>query len=211
MNKITSLNKVAVRSNRNKIKKFESEKGIVIHHDLRNLLLNYNMAKPQLTYYCKNGISFNIDYFFGFSSTEYTDFLCNCKNYRTRIPAEMLPLACVNGSDLLCIDNKSGCIYYWFHETDDWGLEGNRKMPVKVSENIASLLELLSAPKQPTKEEMEQAKKLCKAVYMSPKGLELLNEDRKKNGLPVLELAELNMERIKKGLPPITMNISETL
>ncbi len=211
MNKIISLNEITTDLNGVKVKKFESENGIVIHSDLRNVLLNYNVAKPQLTCYHKNDISFNIDYFFGFSTIEYTDFLCNYRNYRTRIPAEMLPLACVNGSDLLCIENKSGCIYYWFHETDDWGLEGNRKMPVKVSENIMSLLEQLSILQQPTKKEIEQAKKLCKAVYMSPKGLELLNEDRKKNGLPVLELAELNMERIKKGLPPITMDISETL
>lgn len=54
MNKITSLNKVTGRSNRSKIKKFESENGIVIHHDLRNVLLNYDTNKPQLTYYCKN-------------------------------------------------------------------------------------------------------------------------------------------------------------
>ena len=190
MNKLESLNEITQGLNEEKLSRFEKKYGNLVFSNFREILLKYNVVKPRLTYFKNRAIEFNLNYLLGFSEKKYEDFLDYYKSYITRIPNDMLVIGSVDGGDLLCMDNKSGEIYYWFHEANDWGLEGNKEYPTRVSSSLNSFLDSLIASELPTKEELERAQKEGKRVSISSIGLELLNKDRAKRGLPPLTMEE---------------------
>jgi hypothetical protein len=191
MNKLNSLYKVNESSNLMKIREFELSTNVIIHPDFKEILVNYNVAKPTYTYYNKHKLAFNLNFLLGFSEKEFEDLRSVYSIYLTRMPANMLPIGNVDAGDLLCIDNLDGTIYYWFHEEDDWGLTGNKKYPTKVGENLFNFLDTLSQVSDfPTKEEIENAKKEGGRISITPLGLELLNKDRVKRGLQPLTIEE---------------------
>ena len=75
----------------------------------------------------KKKLNFNLAYLLGFSNKEFENFKSVYTIYLKRMPENMLPIGIIDGGDLLCMDNKTGEVYYWFHEEDDWGFEGNKK------------------------------------------------------------------------------------
>jgi len=83
----------------------------------------------------------------------------------------------------------TGKVYYWFHEENDWGLEGNNKYPTLVSENLNDFIEKLTPTPLPTKEEIKRAIASGK-VTITPKYVELRNAMRAKEGLPPLTFEE---------------------
>lgn len=192
MNNIESLNIVDELSNEKKVNLFETEYGKKIHQSFREILVKYNVAKPRLTYYKDkiSSIEFNLNYLFGFSEKEYQDFSSCYEIYLERIPDSMLAIGSVDGGDLLCMDNDSGEIYYWFHEEHDWGLEGNHQYPIKVSSSLENYLDMLVVSELPTKEEIEIAKKEGRRISITPIGLDLLNKDRATRGLAPLTMEE---------------------
>ena len=99
------------------------------------------------------------------------------------------PIAIVDGGDLLCMHKNTGCIYYWFHEEDDWGLEGNQKYPAQVGTDLNSFIDNLTTSPQPTQEEIRQVMKHG-SVTITPKAVELkkiTNEKQKDFHLSVLK------------------------
>ena len=100
-----------------------------------------------------------------------------------------MPIASVDGGDWLCINKITGKVYYWFHEENDWGLEGNNKYPTLVSENLNDFIEKLTPTPLPTKEEIKRAIASGK-VTITPKSVELKNAMRAKEGLPPLTFEE---------------------
>ena len=87
---------------------------------------------------------------------------------------------------------KSGnAIYFWDHELNDWGLEGYELWPVKVGENLKSFIKELSDENLPSDAEIALAKKDGKVTFVSPIGLQLLNKEREKSGLPPLSMKEV--------------------
>lgn len=192
MNKLESINSVNIILNEQRLTTFQKVYGSLVHDDFREILINYNVAKPKLTYFKdKNlNVEFNLNCLLGFSEKEFQDFPSCYKIYLTRIPDEMLAIGSVDGGDLLCMHNESGEIYYWFHEENDWGIDGNHKYPIKVSSSLNDYLDLLVASELPTEEEIERAKKEGKRISITPIGLELLNKDRATRGLAPLTMKE---------------------
>jgi len=101
----------------------------------------------------------------------------------------LMPIASVDGGDWLCINKITGKVYYWFHEENDWGLEGNNKYPTLVSENLNDFIAKLTPTPLPTKEEIKRAIASGK-VTITPKYVELRNAMRAKEGLPPLTFEE---------------------
>lgn len=159
MNRLESLNNVDKALNEERVNLFEQDYKHPVYSNFKEVLLNYNVAKPKFTYFKNQSIEFNLNYLLGFSDNGHQDFLQYYKSYLTRIPNNMLAIGSVDGGDLLCMDNDSGEIYYWCHEENDWGLEGNAKYPTKVGSSLNNYIESLIATDAPTKEELDRAKK----------------------------------------------------
>lgn len=191
MNTLESLNTIDLEKNKDNLLSVQKKFGFNIPSSFSNLLTEYCVAKPKLTSFKKNNIKFDINYFFGFSEKSYQDFVWNYNTYLGRMPQEFFPIASANGGDLLCMDKQNENIFYWFHEKDDWGLEGNKERPVKVAENLNDFIEFLIEPESPTELEIELAKKQAKATKTTPIALKFKNEARAKKGLPPLKMEDL--------------------
>lgn len=172
-----------------KVNKLTKVIGVEILPDLKDFILENNVCIPRLKHYKDKGTEFSIDYFLGFSTQKDKDIFSIINVYRGRIPDELFPIAIVDGGDLLCMHKGTGNIYYWFHEEDDWGLEGNRKWPTLVGSDLNSFIEKLSATLLPTQEEIFQVMKHGR-VTITPKSVELRNNQRKIQGLPPLSYEE---------------------
>ncbi|CCX71995.1 MAG: SMI1/KNR4 family protein [Christensenellales bacterium] len=64
----------------------------------------------------------SVNYFFGTTLEEYSNFADVLETYRTRMPNLCIPIADAEGGNLLCMSlNKSGYgnILWWDHETMD--------------------------------------------------------------------------------------------
>ncbi|RLJ79520.1 hypothetical protein [Pedobacter alluvionis] len=77
------------------------------------------------------------------------------------------------------MNKKSGEVYYWFHETDDWGLKGVDKWPCKIAESIEEFTNQLILPELPSPQEVEIAKKNSR-VKITPISVKTKNEQREK-------------------------------
>lgn len=187
MNKIESINPVSKLENVEKLKEFE------IHHfqipaSFRDYLINYNVAKPRKSYY-KKDIEFNLNYLLGFSQHSYEDFIDTIKTYTNRIDENLFPIGSIDGGDLLCMDKKTEQIFYWNHEINDKGLEGNEEKATKIADTINEFLESLILSSEPTEYEIQKAIENA-VVTTTPKGVEIRNEQRKKKGLRPLTIEE---------------------
>jgi hypothetical protein len=167
MNILKSINKRERAENLKKFEQFQGELDFEINRDIKEILIDYNVAKPLKTFYKKENVEFNLDYLFGFSKKDHEDFVHNHKTYLQRMLQEMYPIGTIDGGDLLCINKITGEVYYWFHEEDVWSLAGNKKYPTKVGNNLNELLESLIEPARPTEEEIERAKREGKTLLTS--------------------------------------------
>jgi hypothetical protein len=167
MNILKSINKVEREENLKKFEQFQSKLYFEINQNIKEILINYNVAEPLRTFYKKEKVEFNLNYLFGFSEKDYEDFINNYETYLQRMPKEIYTIGNIDGSDLLCINKITGEVYYWFHEEDDWGLEDNKKYPTKIGNNLNELLESLIESVEPTKEEIERAKREGKTLHTS--------------------------------------------
>ena len=152
-------------------------------------ILTNNVCMSRLNHYKKKSVEFSIDYFLGFSSKKNYDIIHTIGVYEGRMPNELFPIAIVDGGDLLCMHKSTGNIYYWFHEEDDWGLEGNQKYPAQVGTDLNSFIDNLTTSPQPTQEEIRQVMKHG-SVTITPKYVEYRNNERKAEGLPPLSFEE---------------------
>jgi len=156
---------------------------------------NYKVADLSGKSYNKDGVDFTIKYFLGFSSDRYKDLNYYQETFIGRIPDELFVIAAVDdGSNLLLMEKSGSNIYFWDHEMNDWGLEGNELWPIKVGKNLKSFIEELGNDSLPSDAEIALAKKEGKVTFVSPIGLQLLNDERAKSGLP-----PLSMEEVLKG------------
>lgn len=187
MNKIESINPVSKLENLEKLKEFEI-RHFQIPASFRDYLINYNVAKPRKSYY-KKDIEFNLNYLLGFSQHSYEDFIDTIKTYTNRIDKNLFPIGSIDGGDLLCIDKKTEQIFYWNHEINDKGLEGNEEKATKIADTINEFLESLILSSEPTEYEIQKAIENA-VVTTTPKGVEIRNEQRKKKGLRPLTIEE---------------------
>lgn len=189
MNKLTSVYTVNKRDNLLELEKLQARLDFKIENVVRHILVDFNVAKPLYTYYDKDGITFNLDYLFGFSVNDYDDFETNYEAYINRMPKTFYPIGSVDGGDLLCADKHNSGIFYWFHETDDWGINLNTKEPTKVGEDLNNFLNMLVASKIPSSSELENARSQSK-ITITPISVKIRNEQRMKAGLEPLTMEE---------------------
>jgi preprotein translocase subunit Sss1 len=190
MNILKSINPINRSENKGTFENIQNSLDFIINESFKNILLNYNVVKPLKTYYKNNGIEFNLNYFFGFSEKYYEDFMYNYKIYLGRMPEELYPIGSADGGNLVCINKETDEIYFWFHEEDDWGMEGIKKHPNKIARNINECLKYFIMAEKPTKEEIDRAKREGGRISITLIGLELLNNDRMKRGLKPLSMGE---------------------
>ena len=192
MNKITSSNKIEKQQLISGIKSFQESAGFVIPEDFKIFLAENNVGVPSYKSYNRNGIDFTIQYFLGFSGDRYQDLNYYHETFMGRIPDELFVIAAVDdGNNLLLMEKSGNAIYFWDHELNDWGLEGNELWPMKVGENLKSFIEELGNDNLPSDAEIALAKKDGKVTFVSPIGLQLLNKEREKSGLPPLSMKEV--------------------
>lgn len=189
MNKIITLVQLEKSIVEEKISDFEIKYHFQLPAGFKELILNYNACKPSKTFYKKNKIQFNLNYFFGISEDQNLSLSENYETYAERMPEELFPIASVDGGDLLCMNKNSEEVFYWFHEEDDWGLEGIDKWPAKVADNIEEYINELILPELPSQQEIEIAIKNSK-VKITPISVKIKNEQREKQGLPPLSFEE---------------------
>ena len=103
-----------------KIKVLEQAINTVLPASLKALLMQYNVCKPHRNHYKNKKTEFTINKFLGFSANRYDDISTTYDTFIGRMPEELLPIASVDGGDLLCMNKETGYVYYWFHEEDDW-------------------------------------------------------------------------------------------
>ncbi|MDT9500082.1 SMI1/KNR4 family protein [Capnocytophaga canimorsus] len=187
MNSVKSIYPVSKSENLEKLTAFE-QAYFNIPNDFREYLISYNVAKPRKTYY-KGRVEFDLNYLFGFSKNAYEDFLETIKTYTNRTDKNLFPIGSVDGGDLLCMDKNTQEIYYWNHEINDQGLEGNNTPATKISANLDEFLESLTISSEPTEYEIKRAIQNA-VVTTTPKGVEIRNEQRKKKGLRPLTIEE---------------------
>ena len=189
MNVIHVLEPLASNAMAKKINELEHTLGTVLPSHFKDFLMQNNVCKPHKNHYKDKETEFTINYFLGFSENKNDDIIATYNDYEGRIPEELIPIANVDGGDWLCINKITGKVYYWFHEENDWGLEGNDKYPTLVSENLNDFIEKLTPTPLPTKEEIKRAIASGK-VTITPKSVELKNAMRAKEGLPPLTFEE---------------------
>lgn len=189
MNKLNTLEPLSYGIIGIKINEFEDSVGFKLPLTLSTLLEKYNVFRPHRNFYKASKIEFTINCFLGFSTDKYRDLLSVYRIYEDRMPQEIFPIANVDGGDLLCMHKETSAIYYWFHEEDDWGIEGVSKWPTLINTNLVKFIEELGFPDSPTQEEIEQAKKYSR-VTITPKSVEIRNLQRVQKGLPPLTLEE---------------------
>ena len=153
---------------------------------------NYKVADLSGKSYNKDGLQFTIVHFLGFSDDRYQDLNYYHETFIRRIPDELFVIASLDdGNNLLLMEKSGSNIYFWDHELNDWGLEGNKPWPIKVGENLKSFIEELGNDNLPSDAEIALAKKDGKVTFVSPIGLQLLNKEREKSGLPPLSMKEV--------------------
>lgn len=189
MNKIVTLVQMNKELVGEKISNFETKYQFKIPKSFRKILLDYNVCKPNKTFYKNNKTEFNLNYFFGISEDKYQSLFENYETYSNRMPDLLFPIGSVDGGDLLCMHKETENIYYWFHEMDDWGIEGVNKWPEKIANSIDEYLDELILSELPTVQEIEVAKKYSK-VKITPVSVKIKNEQREKQGLPPLSFEE---------------------
>ena len=202
MNVLKTLNKINKENNIKIFEKLKNELNFEINQCIKEMLINYNVAKPLRTYHKDK--SFVLNYFFGFSDKYYEDFIYNYKAYLGRMPKELYPVGSADGGNLVCVDKNTDEIYFWFHEEDDWGMEGNTKYPVKIAKNLNEYLGCLISAEKPTEEEIKKAFENRGEIKITETSVRLRNEQRSKKGLPPLTFDEwynkLNDPNRKPGM-----------
>jgi hypothetical protein len=75
MNILKSINKIESEENLKKFEQLQSKLDFEITQDVKEVLIDYNVAKPLRTFYKKENVEFDLNYLFGFSERDYEDFI----------------------------------------------------------------------------------------------------------------------------------------
>lgn len=167
MNNLKSINNIQKDENLRQLEKIQNILNFKINQNIGEILINFNVAKPIKTQYKNNNEDFVLNYLFGFSDKPYEDFIYNYKTYLGRIPNELYPIGSADGGNLVCIHKETSEIYFWFHEEDDWGMEGINKYPKRIAKDLNSFLDSLVIAELPTQQELDRAKNEGKTIYQS--------------------------------------------
>lgn len=114
------------------VAKMETASGLSFPAAWKEFLQTYNVGVPAHRDYQRNGLDFTIQHFLGASKTNFEDLGYVMDFYSGRIPEEYIPVAIVQGGNLLCMDTSSGFLYYWDHEVHDTGANDDDAEPLNM-------------------------------------------------------------------------------
>jgi hypothetical protein len=108
-----------------KIVAIENKLRARLPHDYRAFLLSNNVAVPEQNEYVIPQVTTSVSTFFGVSDDENDDLVAEYDMFESRVPTNVLPIAAAGGGNLICLELKSGSIFFWDHEQ-----EANEDEPV---------------------------------------------------------------------------------
>lgn len=93
---------------------------------------------------------FVVEQFLGLSSRSGDDLLSVWESYRHRMPPEMIPIAYVDGGDLVCLCVSGpdvAKVYFWNHEHEaDEGETPTRDNLIRIADGFKGFLDSLREP-----------------------------------------------------------------
>lgn len=113
--------------------------------------------------------SFSISIFFGVNLDNNSDFLYHCNLLGKRIPKKCVPIAYVEGGNIVCVNlsaDKYGYIYLWDHDVELlYGDDITVDNMYFIAKSFAEFMKMIK-PYNPTNEELSEYKVLD--VWVNP-------------------------------------------
>lgn len=119
-----NIKKSKVDFDKSAVENFKKQNGFKFPKDYIEFLETYNGGKPEANIVKITGCEideFLISRFFGTNPDENVDIVYQFNLLKKRIPRECMPIADVEGGNVLCInlsEKKTGYIYLWDHELE---------------------------------------------------------------------------------------------
>lgn len=146
-----------------------------------DFLENYNGGKPESNIIELDGskvkpfsiTSFSITSFYGFGLEPYEDINNNLNIFKGRIPDKCIPLAGVEGGNILVMSletERYGYIYLWDHE-EEYGYEFGGYKIESLSQVASSLSQLLSIMKPYDAKNVDMSGYKVESVWVNPEFL----------------------------------------
>lgn len=138
------INKNKIETDIEKIKLFEREKGKNFPNEYIEFLLEYNGGIPEANIFENDEVSISIQAFYGLGLSNIDDIRHKVDVLKNRIPEECLPIAEIEGGDVLCMvlsQENYGEVLLWEHEEEiNEGYANNTNVFKKVSPTFNELL-----------------------------------------------------------------------
>jgi hypothetical protein len=144
---LTKMEESAPAVPKEHIDQLESEMGVVLPAAYKQFLLEHNGGRPTPNAFPIEGMENNpfgvIQVFFGLGDEiESCDLRWNREVFRDRLPPNLFPIACDDGSDLICLSLRGrdgGAILFW-----DGQAEGSPPSCCNVYRIAASFSEFIN-------------------------------------------------------------------
>jgi hypothetical protein len=131
------IDKRNIKINMKIIETFEKEIGSKLPQEYCEFLLEYNGGIPERNIYENQDVSISVQTFYGLGLNSIDDIRHKIDVLQYRIPRECVPIAEIEGGDVLCIalsQKKYGEILLWQHEEElNEGYTDNISMLKKVA------------------------------------------------------------------------------
>jgi cell wall assembly regulator SMI1 len=152
MSMIESMDESARVLTTSDVLSLEHKLGLSLPVEYKNFLLRHNGGRPTPRAFPIVGLELNpfgtIQVFFGIDDPiECCNIDWNYKEHNGRIPPNLLPIACDDGSDLVCLalaGADAGAVFFWdgYDESDDLGYSNLYLLADSFDEFIKAIQEL---------------------------------------------------------------------
>lgn len=146
--------------------------------DYIEFLMKYNagIPEPNIVVLDNKQVSFSVNSFFGITIEDYNEIIVQYKFLTERIPQNCLPIARVEGGNILCLnlnDEGYGNILLWDHENETNLDVINVKDLVRISFSFHEFIELMSPFNQ---DEEDLSSYEVKDAWIDPDFMKELNK-----------------------------------
>ena len=118
---VHKLNKPMRSPTIDEVKQIENEIGSTLPSDYVNFLIHFGglfLSTASASFYRSDDVidTIGVETIYGFLPDNVDDIISNYHTYQSRMPNELIPIACDAGAGEICLsvsgDNK-GAVYYW--------------------------------------------------------------------------------------------------
>jgi len=172
-----------VAFDKNVIDRFEQQNGFKLPNEYVEFLKEYNGGRPEANIVKLKECEFDsclISSFFGVNRDDNNHILYQFNILKKRIPGECIPIADVEGGNVICLNlsaDRNGYIYLWDHEVE---LVYGEKITIDnmcfVAKSFTEFLKMIERY-NPQNEDLSDYKTL--EVYVNP---DFLKKIRKEQG-----------------------------